>query len=167
MPDDARPLPILGPETAADGPAVEALIAAAFGPGRFAKTAERLREGHSPAPGLSFLARQAGRIVGCARLWPVLIGDTPALFLGPFAVDDAHRDQGLGMALITQACDAAAGAGHRLVLLVGDEPYYARAGFSAAAARGVVMPGPVDQRRVLLRALAAGAGAAGAVKPVA
>jgi len=49
------------------------------------------------------------------------------------------------------------------VLLVGDEPYFARVGFSAAPAREVVMPGPVDQRRVLVRGLQAGGEIAGAV----
>ena len=74
-------------EIPADADGVEALILAAFGPGRFAKTAERLREGSRPAAG--FVARRDGRIVGSVRLWPVLIGQTPGLFLGPIAVDAA------------------------------------------------------------------------------
>lgn len=145
---------ILGPETAADAPFVLALVVEAFGPGRFAKAAERLRETNLPSPGLSFVARQSQSVIATVRLWPILIGETPALFLGPIAVAPACRDQGLGLNLVNHACDAATAAGHGMVLLVGDEPYFQRAGFAATPARGVIMPGPVDQNRVLLRALA-------------
>jgi predicted N-acetyltransferase YhbS len=148
-------LPPLERERPADGPAVDGLIARAFGPGRYAKAAERLREGNAPLLDLSFVAREGGEIVGCVRLWPIRIGETPALLLGPFAVDEACRSQGLGAALIARACDAAQAAGHSLVLLVGDQPYFAPLGFSRAA--NVLMPGPVDPRRVLVRALRPGA----------
>jgi predicted N-acetyltransferase YhbS len=148
--------PILTRERPEDASIVEALIDRAFGPGRFAKTAERLREGNHPLGDLSFVAWRGHDAVGCVRLWPVSIGATPALLLGPFAVDAAHRSQGLGATLINRACEAAAEAGHALVLLVGDADYFAPLGFSAAPARAVVMPGPVDQGRVLARALKEG-----------
>jgi predicted N-acetyltransferase YhbS len=147
-----------------DAALVDALIARAFGPGRFAKTAERLRENNRPALDLSFIAWTGGKAVGCVRLWPVTIGKTSALLLGPFAVDAAYRRQGLGAALITRACEAAAERGHALILLVGDADYFGPLGFSTA--RGVVLPGPVDRRRVLIRALEAGA-ADGVAGPVA
>ena len=149
------PLPPLVAETLADAAEVDALIERAFGPGRYAKAAERLREGNRPLPGLCFVARQGGEIVGCVRLWPISIGDTPAVLLGPFAVDEACRGRGLGAALIVRACEAARAAGHGLILLVGDEPYFAPMGFARAPA--VELPGPVDQRRVLVRALKSGA----------
>jgi predicted N-acetyltransferase YhbS len=151
--------PELKPEREEDAAIVDALIAGAFGPGRFAKAAERLREGNHSLRALSFVAWRDGAAVGCVRLWPIAIGGTPALLLGPFAVDDAHRGQGLGAALIARACEAAAEAGHALILLVGDADYFAPLGFSAAPAREVVMPGPVDQRRVLARALKEGSSA--------
>ena len=154
--DTALPLAAERPE---DAPEVERLILAAFGPGRFAKAAERLREGREPVLDLSFVARDRGRAVGCVRLWRIRIGERPALLLGPFAVDPAWRSRGLGGALIEQACQAATRAGHRLVLLVGDEPYYGPLGFVGGRCRDVVMPGPVDPRRVLVRALLAGADA--------
>jgi predicted N-acetyltransferase YhbS len=158
---------VLAPERLADGPLVEGLIARAFGPGRFAKAAERLREGRAPIRSLSFVAWKGDTAVGCVRLWPVTIGATPAILLGPFAVDDPHRKEGLGAALIERACEAAAQAGHGLILLVGDGAYFARLGFGAEPARAVVMPGPVDQRRVLARALRLGADAqlSGGVRP--
>lgn len=153
--------PLFRHERPADAPLVEALVARAFGPGRFAKTAERLRESNAPILDLSVVALIDRRLVGCARIWPVAVDDTPVLMLGPFAVEPAYRSLGLGAALIERACDAAAKAGHALVILVGDEPYFAPLGFSAEPARRIHMPGPVDQRRVLARALVPGA--AGAV----
>jgi len=160
---------IFAPERLADGPLVEGLIARAFGPGRFVKAAERLREGRTPARDLSFLAWKGEAAVGCVRLWPVTIGGAPALLLGPFAVEDGQRSAGVGAALIERACDAAAKAGHGLILLVGDSAYFSPLGFAAEPARAVRMPGPVDQDRVLIKALRRGADAdlAGAVRPAA
>ena len=67
-----------------------------------------------------------------------------------------ERSAGLGQTLVEAACEAARAAGWKAVLLVGDAPYFTRAGFSAARTAGVAMPGPVDQRRVLLKALVEG-----------
>jgi len=136
--------------------AVTALIDRVFGPGRFAKVSERLREGNRLLGDCSFVAMRGGRPVGCVRLWPVTIGGAPVAFLGPLAVDPDERSAGLGQALVEAACEAARSVGWKAVLLVGDAPYFTRAGFSAAPAKGVVMPGPVDQRRVLLKALVEG-----------
>jgi predicted N-acetyltransferase YhbS len=152
----ARPSPPpIVPERPQDADAVERLVLRAFGPGRFAKAAERLREGRAPAPDLSFVAWDGGRLVGCVRLWTVKVGETPAIFLGPIAVEVSHRSHGLGAALIEQACAATAEAGHDLIVLVGDMPFFGPLGFTPAP--GVMMPGPVDQRRVLVRALKSGA----------
>ncbi|HEX8958736.1 MAG TPA: N-acetyltransferase [Solirubrobacterales bacterium] len=146
-------LPLLAAERPQDAPAVERIVARAFGPGRYAKAAERLREGNSPMLDLSFVAWVEREPVGCVRLWPVEVGGTPALLLGPIAVDADRRSAGLGASLVECACTAAARAGHALVILVGDEPFFGPLGFSAKAAAKVLMPGPVDQRRVLVRAL--------------
>lgn len=136
-----------------DGCLVDALVAAAFGPGRYAKAAERLREGNGPLLELSPIAWAESEAVGCVRLWPILIGQTPGLLLGPIAVADAWRKRAVGTDLVEWACEAARKAGHGVVLLVGDESYFGRFGFIAAPARRVVMPGPVDRRRVLARFL--------------
>ncbi|HEX3918919.1 MAG TPA: N-acetyltransferase [Caulobacteraceae bacterium] len=152
--DPAPALPPLALERPQDDATVERLVLGAFGPGRFAKAAERLREGRTPLLGLSFVAWERGRIVGCVRQWAVRVGETPAIMLGPFAVDATCRSQGLGAALIEQACEAATAAGHAWIVLVGDVPYFGPLGFVAAP--GVRMPGPVDQRRVLVRPLRPG-----------
>jgi len=166
----AQTIPALPPivvERPGEAAAIDALIEHAFGPGRYARAAERLREGNRPVGELCFIAWEGRAAAGCVRLWPIAIGAAPALLLGPLAVDDAWRGRGLGRALLAHACEAAAKAGHALILLVGDEPYYAPFGFAAAPARAVAMPGPVDPRRVLVRALIDGAakGLSGRVRP--
>lgn len=146
----ATPVSSSGPhidvETAADAAAVEALVLAAFGPGRFAKTAERLRERAPVAVG--FVAREGAELLGSVRLWSITIGGTPALFLGPIAVASDNRRAGLGAELVQACLDRAEAAGQG-VLLVGDAPYFGRFGFVAAP--DVRLTGPVDPRRVLWR----------------
>lgn len=144
------------PERPEDAPLIDALIDRAFGPGRHAKAADRLREANSLLPDLSFTAWEGQRLVGSVRMWPVTVGCAPVVFLGPIAVEAALRKHRIGQTLVERACEASAAAGWPAVLLVGDAPYFERVGFSAAPARGVVMPGPVDQRRVLLKALRKG-----------
>ncbi|CAN1550968.1 COG3153 Predicted acetyltransferase [Caulobacteraceae bacterium] len=139
-----------------DAPLITALIDRAFGPGRHAKAADRLREGNRLIADLSFTAWDGKTLVGSVRLWPVAIGGTPVVFLGPIAVEADLRKHRIGQTLVEMACDASAGAGWRAVLLVGDAPYFGRVGFDAAPAKAVRMPGPVDQRRVLLKALVEG-----------
>lgn len=150
-------IPPLVAETQADAAEVAAFVDQAFGPGRFAKTAERLREGNRPLLSISRVARSGGAVVGCVRMWPIHLSDRPAVFLGPFAVDEAWRSRGLGGALIRAACEAAEAEGHTLVVLVGDYPYFQRFGFQQIPAGAVVLPGPVDPRRVLVKALKPGA----------
>ncbi|MDQ0394704.1 GNAT family N-acetyltransferase [Labrys monachus] len=144
-------------ETPEDGPAIEKLHERAFGPGRFARTAFRLREGVAACADLSFVARIGSMIVGSVRLTPMHIGQHPALLLGPLTVEPAFRSRGIGMALLQASLAAAARKGHRLVLLVGDEPYYGRIGFKRIPPGRIVLPGPVDPMRFLVRELADGA----------
>lgn len=143
-----------------DEAAVEKLDERAFGPGRFARTAYRLREGVEPAYDLSFVAHVGTLLVGANRMTPILVGLTPALLLGPLTVEPAFRSQGVGEALMKKSLDAAADAGHGLALLVGDEDYYARVGFARAPYGKITMPGPVDPDRLLYRELREGAFAA-------
>jgi predicted N-acetyltransferase YhbS len=91
------------------------------------------------------------------RFWPILIGDTPALLLGPLAIDPAIRSMGCGIALIRHGLERARDGGHRLVILVGDQSYYARAGFMPVPPSRITLPGPVDPRRLLYFELASGA----------
>jgi predicted N-acetyltransferase YhbS len=144
----------------------EALLDRVFGPARFAKTSERLREGRLPV--LSLTAHDGGRLVGTLRLWAVTAGwRHAALLLGPLAVDPARQGEGIGGRLMRSALNRAAVAGHGAVLLVGDAPYYARFGFSAALTEGLELPGPVERHRFLGHELRGDAlrGAYGLVRP--
>jgi predicted N-acetyltransferase YhbS len=145
------------PETADDAEAIERLHERIFGPGRYAKTAYRLREQVAHRLDASFTARAGTLLVGSVRLSPVRIGDTNALLLGPLTVEPAFRERGVGQALIVYALKAAAAQGERLVILVGDEPYYARSGFRRIPPGRVMMPGPVDPARLLVAELVPGA----------
>jgi predicted N-acetyltransferase YhbS len=153
------PPPLLRSEQPADAPLVAGLIERAFGPGRYAKAAERLRETNSPLLDISLVAWAGERLVGCVRMWPVHIGQTPAVFLGPFAVEPTYRSAGLGARLIRQACAAAADAGHDLILLVGAGAYFKPLGFAPVAPHRITLPGPVDPDRVFTLELTPGAAA--------
>src|ERR1700676_59970 len=128
------------PETKDDAPAIERLHERTFGPGRYAKTAYRLREGGPHAPALSFTARIGTLLVGSVRLTPIRIGETPALLLGPLTVEPPVRARGIALKLIERALAEARTQGHKLVALVGDEPYYGRAGFKKVPKGRAVMP---------------------------
>src|SRR3984957_9728422 len=144
-------------ERPGDAAAIDALVARSFGPGRFAKSAWRLREGVDPQAGLSFVATEDGALRGSVRFWPVFIGHARALLLGPLAVETERRGRGMGVQLMQKGIDEARARGHRAVILVGDPPYYARAGFAPIAGGRVRMPGPVDLSRVLGLSLVEGA----------
>jgi predicted N-acetyltransferase YhbS len=144
-------------EQANDAAAVDALVARSFGPGRFAKSAYRLREGVDPEAGLSYVAIEDGALRGSNRFWPVIVGDTPALLLGPLAVETERRGRGMGIQLMQKGIDEARAKGHRAMILVGDLPYYQRVGFVAIARGRIKMPGPVDPSRILGLALVEGA----------
>lgn len=154
------------PETAEDAPAIDRLTARTFGPGRFAKSAYRIRERVEHSLELSFAARIGTLLVGSVRLSQISIGTAPALLLGPLTVEPPFRDRGIGLALIERALAEARGKGHRLAVLVGDEPYYGKAGFRAIPKGQVSMPGPVDPARLLIAELVPGsfAGVSGAIQ---
>jgi len=136
-------------ECSADVVAREALLDTCFGTNRASRTCQRLRDGRAPAEGLALSAVRDGRLVGTLRLWHVNAGGVPALMLGPLAVDPSCRKLGVGTALVERALTAAKARGHRAVILLGDEPYYARFGFSVQKASRLALPGPFERDRLL------------------
>ena len=138
------------PETPDDAVAIERLHERTFGPGRMAKTAYRIREGAEHRLDLSFTARVGTLLVGSIWLTAIRIGEAKALLLGPLTVEPPFRSRGIGRKLIDRALAEARAKGHRLVVLVGDESYYARCGFKRVPGRRIVMPGPVDPARLLV-----------------
>ena len=145
---DAAPFAIRA-ERASDVAAREALLDACFGANRHTRTCQRLRDGRAPAEGLALSAVRQGRVVGSVRLWHVSAGGIPALMLGPLAVEDSSRKLGVGAALMDHALAAAKARGHRAVILLGDAPYYARFGFSAARTGELSLSGPFERDRLL------------------
>ena len=154
-------------ETPADTAAIERLHERTFGPGRFARTAFRIREKIGHRLDLSFTARIGTLLVGSVWQTPIRIGETPALFLGPVTIEPPFRSRGIGERLIRRALDEAREKGHRLVVLVGDAPYYGRLGFRPISKGAATMPGPVDPARLLVCELVDGAftGVGGAIRP--
>jgi predicted N-acetyltransferase YhbS len=152
----SEPAWTIRPERPEDAPLVEALNETAFGPGRFAKSAYRLREGVSQVKDLGFVAIEAGKLRGSVRFWPIMIGSHAALMLGPLAVQSDQRGRGIGVALMERALEEARIQGHEAVILVGDEPYYARVGFAKLPPGRIRFPGPVDPSRILGLSLKSG-----------
>ncbi|WP_210485127.1 GNAT family N-acetyltransferase [Microvirga antarctica] len=144
-------------EQPSDSDSIERLHERAFGPGRFARTASRLREGAPHLAELSFTALVGTLLVGSVRVTAVQAGDAPALMLGPLTVEPAFEARGIGGALMRRSLDAARHAGHSLVLLVGDAPYYSRFGFKPIPPGHLVLPGPVNPARFLALELVDGA----------
>jgi predicted N-acetyltransferase YhbS len=148
LPSHAAPFMICG-ERASDVTQREALLDACFGANRALRTCQRLRDGRAPAEGLAFSAVRNGKLVGTVRLWHVNAGGTPALVLGPLAVDPSCRALGIGAALMRHAVAAATSRGHGAVILLGDAAYYARFGFSALKTAELSLPGPFERERLL------------------
>ncbi len=157
-------------ETPDDSWDIEYLLDTAFAPGRSALSSYRLREGVSPVTDLCMVARdddEIAALAACIRYWPVQIGEAahPALLLGPIATHPTRQGEGIGAMLMLQSMERAAVLGWERVILVGDEPYYSRFGFSRKAALALEFPQPTNPNRILAKALVAGGmdGVAGAV----
>ena len=142
---------LYGPELAGHFDAIEAIHADAFGPGRFARAAFRIREGGPHEQALSYVATHAidGEIAGSVRQTRVAVGAGEALLLGPLAVLPAYKNLGVGRRLMRMAVEGAREAGYAAIILVGDPPYYGPFGFLPVPPGQVTFPGPVDPRRVL------------------
>jgi predicted N-acetyltransferase YhbS len=157
------------PATAADQPAIDALLDRCFGLTRRTKSSYRLREGSAAVPGLSFVVRDGAALVAAISFWPVKIGlaGHEALLLGPLAVDPGLQGRGLGLMLMRHGLALAKAQGHGLVVLVGDAPYYAKVGFAPLPHEAILMPGPLNRARFLHLELKPGAlaGASGLMLP--
>ncbi|SCM78012.1 GCN5-related N-acetyltransferase (modular protein) [uncultured Pleomorphomonas sp.] len=156
------------PEMVGDAAAIDAIHDVTFGPGRYSRTAFRLREGHAPDGPTSLVAAYRENVIGSVRLTAIAAGEKPALLLGPLAVLPALKNLGVGKALMRLSMEAARQRHHRLVVLVGDLPYYWPFGFRVVPAGRLQLPGPVDPARLLWAELTSGAsdGVAGPVRAV-
>ncbi|WP_244487455.1 MULTISPECIES: GNAT family N-acetyltransferase [unclassified Aureimonas] len=145
------------PEMSVHSDVVAEISSEAFGPGRFSRAAERVREMAGHEPSLSFVASLGDAIVGSVRQSRIAIGGRPAVMLGPLAVRPPFMGRGLGAALLDVAARSAREAGETVILLVGDPPYYLAHGYVPLPTGSVLMPGPADPARLLALPLCAGA----------
>jgi predicted N-acetyltransferase YhbS len=155
-PDHIRIRPLVADDLAA----VAALHAEAFGPGRFSRTAYRIREGAANLSLHCHVATRAGELVGAVTMTEIAVGTSPAApgastghwLLGPLAVRSGDTNNGLGQQLIAAALqsvtDLATPAA--TVILVGDLAYYSRFKFEAVPRGQLALPGPVDPARLLI-----------------
>lgn len=141
--------------------AIEALYDRTFGPGHFAKTAERLREGNVSLPEINRVAVSDGRVIGVCRVWPIIVGDAAvaSVFIGPVAVDPDFQGQRLGLTITGEALEAATLADWGAAVIVGSPPYFSELGFVQVDAARFTFPGPQDMARVMVRDLAGSADA--------
>lgn len=145
------------PETSAHDLEIDDINAEAFGPGRFARAAYKIREGGPHDRSLSFVAMHDGRVIASVRMTPVAAGAGRAQMLGPLAVRPDFKNMGIGRKLVAMALAAAAKSGEAAVILVGDEPYYGPLGFARIPRGQVTMPRPVDLNRLLAHEIVPGA----------
>ncbi|MBI4725393.1 MAG: N-acetyltransferase, partial [Rhodomicrobium sp.] len=137
-------------QTPDDFPALKKLNEETFGPGRFARTAYRVREDAAMEPRLNLCAVQGEAIIGAVQFTPVAIGGVSgALLLGPLIIEKTHSNRGHGLRLMLEGIRRAREIGYKLVILVGDLPYYARAGFAVAPLGRIILPGPANPARLL------------------
>jgi len=136
-------------ERSADQAAIEQMNKRIFGAARFTRASFFVREGGDHDLSISFIGCREGHIVGSVRQSHIAIGRHHALLLGPLVVGVPYKNVGLGAGLMNRALEAAREKNHRLVLLVGDMSYYGRFGFIVADSHHIIMPAPVNPKRLL------------------
>lgn len=155
----------LVPLSAIDPELVEHLLDAAFGEGRHARTAYRIREGVQCLDALSFaVLDEDDYLAGSIQLWPVALTDPqgrahPMIMVGPVAVMPGRQGEGFGKALMAAslgAIDAGfeEGAAPLPQVMIGDPDYYDRWDFTARFTGGWHCPGPYEKERLLVRTAA-------------
>ena len=137
-------------EDASHDDVIELINAEAFGPGRHARAAARIREQGGHDRSLSFICADDGETIASVRMTPVLAGGVKGHLLGPLAVRPSHKNMGIGRELVRIAIEAARRKGSEAVILVGDPPYYCPLGFEKVSYNALEFPGPVDPGRVLV-----------------
>jgi predicted N-acetyltransferase YhbS len=136
-------------EDASHDAAINHINEEAFGPGRFVRSSERVREQGPHDRQLSFVAADCGETIASVRMTPIFAGTVAGHLLGPLAVRPSHKNLGIGRELVRIVLAAAERSGSNAVLLVGDPPYYAPLGFAPTNPGALTMPGPFDPRRLL------------------
>jgi predicted N-acetyltransferase YhbS len=144
-------MPAVRLATSSDDQFIEDLHALAFGPGRFARTAFRVRERFPIDESLSMIGEINGERGGSVWMTPISVGGVDGYMLGPLATHPDFRKRGLGKLLALEVTRAALERTEgSFVLLIGDQDYYCPLGWQLTTPGNIVWPGPVDPSRVLL-----------------
>ena len=146
------------PDAPAFDAALEGVLDDAFGPGRHAKVSARVREFARLDRALSRVALEDSAPVGCCRIYRIAIDQAPALFLGPLAVRRDRQGEDIGSALIAAALGACDAAGDAPILVLGQPALFAPFGFVEVPRGTVILPGPIEARRLQYRGPTAPAG---------
>ena len=140
-------------ETPTDVPATRRVHMAAFPGPDEADLVDALRDDPAWLPELSVVAvNGSGLVLAHALLTRLRIGDGQGLALAPVAVAPEWQRKGVGELVVRAALEAAAQAGERLVVVLGDPDYYGRFGFAPAREREIT--GPFEVPDAYFQALA-------------
>ena len=142
---------IINQETIADSIALVNLHSKLFGPARFTRAAHLIRENGCHRLDLCFTIYKNNNLIGSIRITPILIGQKKALLLGPLAIDHNYHGIGLGSKLMKKSMKniLAKKLDDELIFLIGDFAYYNKFGFKHIDASNIILPSPVDKKRIL------------------
>ena len=141
---------VIRPETAEDKAAIDHVIAAAFGDGRFMRSVRHLRRASHEAS-LSFVTTLQDKVIGSIRYWPILVGGRTQLLLGPLAVLPEHSGKGFGKALVAHSLSVAETTSYDFILISGEPDYYPRFGFAPASHELFLWPGFIEPERLQIK----------------
>lgn len=133
-----------------ENPAINKLVEDVLGPGRFSRTAYRLREQAGNKSAFALSAFEGDKLVGCVTFTALTVGgESGYCLLGPLVINPKYRGQQIGVNLMNKGCEYARENNYKGVLLVGDLSYYERAGFKSVNTDHVTFPGPITKTRIL------------------
>ena len=136
---------VIRPETSGDGPAVYAVVQAAFAGAAHSDGSEpdlvnALRGSDAYVPELSLVAETGGKVVGHILFTKVTVGGTVQLALAPLSVLPEYQRQGIGLALIREGHRQARELGYGYSIVLGSQTYYPKAGYVPAGDYGIAAP---------------------------
>lgn len=152
---------IIEPLSSQPSEAIESLLDIAFGTDRHGRTAYTIRRGMRPMDELGYAALgEDGTLRGLIQSWPVALHEDgtgreiPLVMVGPVAVRPEWQHMGYGRAMMDKLVADADRFATAPLMMIGDPEYYQRFwNFTATATAGWRAPGPVEQRRLLARAV--------------
>ena len=124
---------LIRPEGLNDHASIDALNRKAFESLAEAKLVQLLRDRGELS--ISLVATDDFAIVGHIAASPVTVqdADVQMVGIGPIAVSESHRNQGIAASLIQAVSNVAKEEGFESVVVLGDPKYYERFGFQTAS----------------------------------